>query len=180
MYVKGRKARRRARGDDGDLHGVFAAQANRQDSHVHPPPLPASAPVLPTSYVSDAPGTPSVAAPPTPVPNTAMVAAPATPVPPVPATPSVAAQRPHLHVSECPGTCSTKCCPCAICCSSCTSSSTCHTSPTSSSTCHTCSMCGSTWHTCSISTCHTYVTCSGNCWHLGQVKGKATTTTTKQ
>ena len=91
MDVKGRKARRRARGDDGDLHGVFAAQANRQDSHVHPPPLPASAPVLPTSNVSDAPGTPSVAAPPTPVPGTAMVAAPATPVPPVPATPSVAA-----------------------------------------------------------------------------------------
>ena len=85
MDVKGRKARRRARGDDGDLHGVFAAQANRQDSHVHPPPLPASAPVLPTSNVSDAPGTPSVAAPPTPVPGTA------TPVPPVPATPSVAA-----------------------------------------------------------------------------------------
>ena len=35
MDVKGKKARRRARGDDGDLQGVFAAQTTAsQDSHV--------------------------------------------------------------------------------------------------------------------------------------------------
>ena len=81
MDVRGKKARRRARADGGDLHGVFAAQAtaNQQDSHVPPPPLaaPASAPVLPMSNVSDVPGIPSVAAPATPVPATAIVAAPA-------------------------------------------------------------------------------------------------------
>ena len=105
MDVKGRKARRRAQGDAGDLHGVFAAQ---RDSHVHPPPLPASAPVLPTSSVSDAPGTPSVAAPPTPVPGTA-VAAPATPVPNAtrrvsraPAPPSVAPVPSVAAAAPCP------------------------------------------------------------------------------
>ena len=78
-------------------------------------------------------------------------------------------QRPHLHVSECPGhllhmlqRLLHQVLP------------LCHLLQQlpSSSTCHTCSKCGSTWHTCSI-----YVTCSDNCWHLGQVKGKATTTT---